>query len=138
MMDPPRSGPALTSGIEDPAAPGPVLRTLANGVRLLALPLPHVRSASVGVFLRVGSRDETPATSGISHVLEHMAFKVRRSARYRRSTWTRSGSGQRPMPYEQGHHRLLRDWAGPPRRAVVRHDGGHRAAQHVPGGGTGA
>lgn len=53
----------------------PVVTTLANGVRLLAIHLPHVRSASVGVFLRVGSRDETPDTSGISHVLEHMAFK---------------------------------------------------------------
>ncbi|WP_315125626.1 pitrilysin family protein [Comamonas antarctica] len=52
-----------------------VQRTLPNGVRLLALPMPHVHSASVGVFLRVGSRDETPDTNGISHVLEHMAFK---------------------------------------------------------------
>lgn len=51
------------------------IETLANGVRLLAIPLPHVQSASVGVFLRVGSRDETPASNGISHVLEHMAFK---------------------------------------------------------------
>ncbi|HZY17844.1 MAG TPA: pitrilysin family protein [Ramlibacter sp.] len=53
----------------------PILKTLANGVRLLAIPLPHLQSASVGVFLRVGSRDETPASNGISHVLEHMAFK---------------------------------------------------------------
>ncbi len=52
-----------------------VLRTLPNGVRLLAIPMPHVQSASVGVFLRVGSRDETSATNGLSHVLEHMAFK---------------------------------------------------------------
>ncbi|RYZ12410.1 MAG: insulinase family protein [Comamonadaceae bacterium] len=52
-----------------------VLRTLPNGVRLLAVPMPQVRSASVGVFLRVGSRDETPASNGIGHVLEHMAFK---------------------------------------------------------------
>ncbi|MGJ7484795.1 M16 family metallopeptidase [Variovorax sp. LT2P21] len=37
--------------------------------------MPHVQSASVGVFLRVGSRDETLATNGIGHVLEHMAFK---------------------------------------------------------------
>lgn len=51
------------------------LRTLPNGVRLLAVPMPHVQSASVGVFLRVGSRDETPASNGIAHVLEHMAFK---------------------------------------------------------------
>ncbi|MGJ7578838.1 M16 family metallopeptidase [Variovorax sp. RHLX14] len=51
------------------------LRALSNGVRLLAIPMPHVQSVSVGVFLRVGSRDETAATSGIGHVLEHMAFK---------------------------------------------------------------
>lgn len=51
------------------------LHTLGNGVRLLAVPMPHVRSASVGVFLRVGSRDETRTTNGVSHVLEHMAFK---------------------------------------------------------------
>jgi predicted Zn-dependent peptidase len=61
--------------VHDTAAGTPVLRTLANGVRLLAIPMPHVRSASIGVFLHVGSRDETPATNGIGHVLEHMAFK---------------------------------------------------------------
>jgi len=57
------------------ARSGAILHTLDNGVRLLALPMPQVQSASVGVFLRVGSRDETSATNGISHVLEHMAFK---------------------------------------------------------------
>ena len=55
--------------------PTHITRTLDNGVRLLAIPLPHVQSASVGVFLRVGSRDETPDNNGVSHVLEHMAFK---------------------------------------------------------------
>lgn len=58
----------------DPAGTA-ILHTLPNGVRLLAIPMPHVQSASVGVFLRVGSRDETPATNGVGHVLEHMAFK---------------------------------------------------------------
>ncbi len=59
------------------AAPAhaPVLHKLPNGVRLLAILMPHVQSASVGVFLQVGSRDEMPATNGIGHVLEHMAFK---------------------------------------------------------------
>jgi predicted Zn-dependent peptidase len=52
-----------------------ILTTLPNGVRILALPMPHLQSASVGVFLRVGSRDESAASNGISHVLEHMAFK---------------------------------------------------------------
>lgn len=55
--------------------PAPRTHTLPNGVRLLAVPLPHLRSASVGVFLRVGSRDESRAGNGVSHVLEHMAFK---------------------------------------------------------------
>jgi predicted Zn-dependent peptidase len=67
--------PASSRAPDTAQALTPVVKTLANGVRLLAIPLPHVQSASVGVFLRVGSRDETPATSGISHVLEHMAFK---------------------------------------------------------------
>lgn len=52
-----------------------LLTTLPNGVRILAIPMPQLRSASVGVFLRVGSQDETAASNGISHVLEHMAFK---------------------------------------------------------------
>jgi predicted Zn-dependent peptidase len=51
------------------------IRTLPNGVRLLTVPVPHGQSASVGVFLRVGSQDESAASNGIGHVLEHMAFK---------------------------------------------------------------
>jgi predicted Zn-dependent peptidase len=65
------------SDIQSPLVKGDaaITRTLPNGVRLLAIPMPHVRSASVGVLVRVGSRDETPASNGVSHVLEHMAFK---------------------------------------------------------------
>ncbi|HYO39846.1 MAG TPA: pitrilysin family protein [Nocardioidaceae bacterium] len=37
--------------------------------------MPGVRSASVGVWVGVGSRDETPALSGASHFLEHLLFK---------------------------------------------------------------
>lgn len=70
-------GPGMSArrSVGSSSSPSPLLHTLPNGVRLLALPMPHVQSASVGVFLRVGSRDETPETNGISHVLEHMAFK---------------------------------------------------------------
>ena len=66
--------PAKRTSTHIPAG-APILRRLPNGVRLLAIPMPQVQSASVGVFLQVGSRDETPATNGIGHVLEHMAFK---------------------------------------------------------------
>jgi predicted Zn-dependent peptidase len=48
---------------------------LRNGVRLLLEPMPNVRSASAGLWLEVGSRDETSAESGICHVIEHMFFK---------------------------------------------------------------
>lgn len=67
------------------------LHTLPNGVRLLAIPMPHVQSASVGVFLRVGSRDETPVTNGIGHVLEHMAFKGTTTRSVQASISMRSG-----------------------------------------------
>ncbi len=51
------------------------LATLANGVRVLAIRLPHVDSASVSIFVRTGSRNESPRLNGISHMAEHMAFK---------------------------------------------------------------
>lgn len=57
------------------SAPDTHVHTLPNGVRVLTLVLPHLHSASVSVFVRAGSRDETTRQNGISHVVEHMAFK---------------------------------------------------------------
>ena len=37
--------------------------------------MPHVRSVAIGVWLKRGSRHETPAQTGISHFIEHMVFK---------------------------------------------------------------
>jgi predicted Zn-dependent peptidase len=48
---------------------------LSNGVRVVTIRLPHLDSASVSVFVRTGSRNEGPRLNGISHVVEHMAFK---------------------------------------------------------------
>ncbi|MBR7518692.1 insulinase family protein, partial [Mycobacterium tuberculosis] len=44
---------------------------------------PHLETAAVGVWIGAGSRSETEAEHGISHLLEHMAFKGtrRRTAR---------------------------------------------------------
>src|SRR5688572_22376527 len=53
----------------------PLIETLPNGVRVVALPMPHLHTASVSVFVRVGSAHESRALNGIGHVLEHMAFK---------------------------------------------------------------
>ncbi|MGO1684031.1 MAG: M16 family metallopeptidase, partial [Brachybacterium sp.] len=51
-------------------------------VRLLTQTDRSVRSATIGLWLPVGSRDETPAHAGSTHVLEHLLFKGtrRRSA----------------------------------------------------------
>ena len=49
--------------------------TLGNGVRVFAISLPHLESASVSVFVHAGSGGESRRESGISHFVEHMAFK---------------------------------------------------------------
>ncbi len=49
--------------------------TLANGVRVVTIRLPQQGSVSVSVFLRTGSRNESRRLNGISHFVEHMAFK---------------------------------------------------------------
>jgi predicted Zn-dependent peptidase len=53
----------------------PEVTTLANGVRIVTLPLPAARTAAVGVFVGSGSAHEGRADSGIGHVVEHMVFK---------------------------------------------------------------
>jgi predicted Zn-dependent peptidase len=51
------------------------LTTLDSGVRVVSERLPTVRSIAVGLWVRVGSRDESREQAGISHFLEHMLFK---------------------------------------------------------------
>jgi predicted Zn-dependent peptidase len=55
---------------------------LPNGVVVLSEQMPAVKSATIGVWVRVGSRDEAGEVAGISHFIEHMLFKgtQRRSA----------------------------------------------------------
>jgi predicted Zn-dependent peptidase len=56
---------------------------LASGLVVVTDDMPHLETASLGVWVGCGSRDEQPDEHGISHLLEHMAFKgtTRRSAR---------------------------------------------------------
>lgn len=58
------------------ALPAGVRRTvLRGGLTVVTEQVPGVRSAAVGVFCQVGSRDETPGLGGASHFLEHLLFK---------------------------------------------------------------
>ncbi len=49
--------------------------TLPNGIQVVTEAIPHVRSVAMGVWMRTGSRQETPEQNGISHFIEHMLFK---------------------------------------------------------------
>src|ERR1041384_3406333 len=70
---PPR---AKTQTLADDPLGGTVRRTvLPNGLRILTEAIPAMRSVSFGVWVGVGSRDEAPAQSGVSHFLEHLLFK---------------------------------------------------------------
>jgi predicted Zn-dependent peptidase len=59
------------------------LTTLPTGVTVVTETMPSVRSATLGMWIGVGSRDESAAEAGCSHFLEHLLFKgtSRRSAR---------------------------------------------------------
>lgn len=64
---------------ERPSDPDTHVHTLANGVRVLTIVQPHLESACVSVYVRTGSRHESARLNGISHVVEHMAFKGTRT-----------------------------------------------------------
>jgi predicted Zn-dependent peptidase len=56
---------------------------LHNGIRVVTEKIPYLKSVSIGIWINSGSRDEEDRDSGISHFLEHLAFKgtEKRSAR---------------------------------------------------------
>ncbi|WP_122503224.1 M16 family metallopeptidase [Mycobacterium kansasii] len=62
--------------VAEPAAAQAVRRTtLPGGLRVVTEYLPSVRSASVGLWIGVGSRDEGVTVAGAAHFLEHLLFK---------------------------------------------------------------
>jgi predicted Zn-dependent peptidase len=70
------SGSGSTRVLERTADGCLVKRTvLPGGLRVITEQVPGVRSASVGIWVGVGSRDEKPAVAGAAHYLEHLLFK---------------------------------------------------------------
>jgi len=70
-------------------------KTLSNGLQIVAEVNPQAYSAAFGFFVNAGSRDETAKNSGVSHFLEHMAFK---------GTPTRSAEDVNRQLDEMGSH----------------------------------
>src|ERR1051326_2302349 len=48
---------------------------LPNGLIVLTEEMQHIRSVSIGIWVKTGSRQEEAEVNGISHFLEHMVFK---------------------------------------------------------------
>jgi predicted Zn-dependent peptidase len=73
---PPQNDRVIAAYESEPLLGGTVRRTvLPSGLRILTEQVPGVRSAAVGVWVGVGSRDEDPSLAGASHYLEHLLFK---------------------------------------------------------------
>jgi predicted Zn-dependent peptidase len=53
----------------------PQLTEQSSGARVVTEEVPSVRSVALGLWVRTGSRNETPAQAGVSHFLEHLLFK---------------------------------------------------------------
>src|SRR5579871_1886432 len=56
---------------------------LFNGLTVITDPMPQLESVALGVWVNTGTRNEVRRAMGVSHMLEHMAFKgtIRRTAR---------------------------------------------------------
>jgi predicted Zn-dependent peptidase len=67
--------------------------TLDNGLRIVTEHMPHLETASLGVWIDVGARFEDPASNGVSHFLEHMAFKGTKTRNARQIVETVEAAG---------------------------------------------
>lgn len=75
MSGPGTSVPGPSAVVVPEVGPGARTTTLDNGLRIITEVLPGTRSVSLGYWVGVGARDETPSLAGASHFLEHLMFK---------------------------------------------------------------
>src|SRR6201988_2460474 len=54
-------------------------QVLPSGLTIISEEMKHIRSVSIGIWIKTGSRDEEPQWNGISHFIEHMVFKGTRN-----------------------------------------------------------
>ncbi|MDD5285811.1 MAG: pitrilysin family protein [Desulfuromonadaceae bacterium] len=53
----------------------PFLHTLANGLRVVCVEMPHLHAAELAIYLKVGGRNDPAGREGLSHFLEHILFR---------------------------------------------------------------
>jgi predicted Zn-dependent peptidase len=69
------SGSGISSGAPAELPEGVRYSEPEGGLRVISEAVPSVRSVALGLWVRTGSRDETPEEAGVSHFLEHLLFK---------------------------------------------------------------
>jgi predicted Zn-dependent peptidase len=77
------------------------LTKLPSGINVITEAMPHLESASLGVWVNSGNRDESGDENGISHFLEHMAFKGTRRRTARQIAEEIEAVGPIPQPPTQ-------------------------------------
>jgi predicted Zn-dependent peptidase len=53
----------------------PFFHTLANGLRIVCVEMPHLHSAELAIYVKVGGRNDPSGREGLSHFLEHILFR---------------------------------------------------------------
>lgn len=89
---------------------GFVEHTLANGLRVVIEPMPHVHSAAGGFLVRTGGRDELPESAGVSHFLEHMCFKGTAKRGWRQITIDFDNMGSTYNAYTSKERTVFYGW----------------------------
>jgi predicted Zn-dependent peptidase len=51
------------------------VQILANGLRVVAVPIPHLHSAELALYIKAGGRNSPPGKEGLAHFVEHMLFR---------------------------------------------------------------
>ncbi|MBX7223181.1 MAG: insulinase family protein [Blastocatellia bacterium] len=65
----------LNSQFSPTTSLNPVRTVLPNGLTVISEPMPHLRSITLSIWLRAGSRHEPPQLNGVTHFIEHLLFK---------------------------------------------------------------
>ena len=97
-----------------PVVPGAdqiVTKTLPNGMKIVVWPDRDIPNVAMYTWYRVGSRNERPGITGISHFFEHMMFngtKTRAARRVRSQSWKRNGG--RNNAYTSSDVTVYQNW----------------------------
>ncbi len=83
------------------------IHRLANGITVTLERLPHLHSASVGVWVRAGSANEAPQENGLAHFLEHLFFKGTKNRNVREIMEAIEGRGGQINAFTSREHTCL-------------------------------